>query len=42
MTVVFVQVRPGVVEDATNFSTPLMKVANGSMSLFGQNADQSS
>ena len=30
MTVVFAQVRPGVVDVATNFSTPLMKLANGS------------
>jgi len=32
----------GVVEVTTNFSTPLMKLANGSISLVGQNAAQSS
>jgi len=30
MTVVFAQVWPGVVEVTTDFSTPLMKLANGS------------
>src|ERR1700730_2110339 len=40
--VVFAQVRTGVVAVATNFSTPLMKPANGSLSLVGQNAAHSS
>jgi hypothetical protein len=42
MTVVFAQVGSAVVELTTNFSTPLMKPANGSLSPVGQYPAQSS
>jgi hypothetical protein len=40
--VVCAQSCPGGVAVTTNLSTPLMKLANGSMSLVGQNSAQSS
>jgi hypothetical protein len=38
MVVVWAQVTSGTVEVTTYFSTPLIKLAKGSISLFGQNS----